>query len=124
MSTNERAEKIHISEIDECLASKTLARNGASIGIHVEKSGDEGYILVTDTEESGALNDKAVDFELSPSEYQNLEDKELDDLLTAPLITSSALELFDFLLLRFSSFSCFLEFTGNAWKVDVYNFRK
>ena len=124
MSTDARVDKIHISEIDQYLAARILEQNGEALGILVKKSGDEGYITITDTHESRALQNHAIDFELSPSEYLNLDETELEELLTIPLITSSALEFFDYLLLRFSSFSCFLEFTGNAWKVKVIEFAK
>ncbi len=117
-------DKIHISEIDQYLAARMLDRNGVALGILVEKSGDEGYITITDTKESRALEEDAIDFELSPSEYLNLEDLELTELLASPLITSSALEFFDFFLLRFMKFECVLKFTGNAWKLKVVKFTK
>jgi hypothetical protein len=119
MSQKERIDEIHISEIDVYLAARMVEGSDKPLGLMVEKSGDEGYITLTDTKESRALREEAIDFELSPSEYLNLDDRELDDLLASPLVTSSALELFDFLLLRSSKFSCLLEFTGNAWKVKV-----
>lgn len=124
MIIDARADKIHISEIDQYLAARILENSGEALGILVKKSGDEGHITITDTKESRALQNHATDFELSPSEYLSLEERDLEDLLSSPLVTSSALELFDFLLLRFSSFSCFLEFTGNAWKVKVTEFAK
>ena len=112
-------EEIHISEIDEYLAARVLEESGAPLGLGVEKCGDEGFITLTETGEKGALGEDAIDFELSTSEYLNLDDRGIVDLLQYTLITSSAHELFDFLLLRFTTFNCLLEFTGNAWKVKI-----
>jgi hypothetical protein len=112
-------EDIHITEIDEYLARRVLEEGGAPFGIAVEKRGQEGFVTITKTTGEGALSDEAVDFELSPSEYLNLDYRDIEDLLASPLITSSALELFDFLLQRFKRFNCLLEFTGNAWKVKI-----
>jgi len=117
----ELTEEIHLSEIDEYLAAKTAEHGGAALGLVVEKSGDEGQITLRGIKVRRGLGDRTTDFELSLSEYLDLDDRGLDDLLASPLITSSALELFDFLLLRFSGFSCVIEFTGNAWKVKIYN---
>lgn len=117
---NERnTEEIHISEIDEYLAARILQESGAPLGLSVEKCGDEGFITLTPTGDKESLGKEAIDFELSSSEYLNLDDREIGDLLKSPLITSSAHELFDFLLLRFTTFNCLLEFTGNAWKVKI-----
>ena len=120
MEKEEQTDEIHISEIDEYLAAKTVEHGGTALGLVVEKSGEEGHITLRGTKGRRELGDRAVDFELSPSEYLSLDDLELDELLASPLITSSAHELFDFLLLHFSGFSCVLEFTGNAWKVKIY----
>ena len=112
-------EDIHISEIDEYLARRVLEESGTPFGIAVEKRGQEGFVTITKTTGEGALSGEPVDFELSPSEYLNLDYRDIDDLLASPLITSSALELFDFLFLRFKKFNCLLEFSGNAWKVKI-----
>ena len=108
-----------VAIIDEYLARRVLEEGGAPFGIAVEKRRQEGFVTITKTTGEGALSDEAVDFELSPSEYLNLDYRDIEDLLASPLITSSALELFDFLLLRFTRFNCLLEFTGNAWKVKI-----
>ena len=112
-------DEIHISEIDEYLAARVVEAGGNQLGFIVEKSGDQGHITLTDRDETESLGDGAIDFELSPSEYLNLDERGLDDLLGFPVVTSSALEYFDFLLLRFSRFNCLLEFTGNAWKIKI-----
>ena len=110
---------IHISEIDEYLAVRMVEAGGGVLCLRIEKSGDDGFIEVTDAEVAPALGEGSVDFELSPSEYLNLGETEFEDLMKAPLVTSSALELFDFLLLRTDSFEIAAEFTGNAWKIKV-----
>lgn len=45
----------------------------------------------------------------------------IEDYLDKPVYTSSAYELFDFVLGYLFSFDCLVEFTGNAWKVRVLN---
>ena len=110
---------IHISEIDEYLAVRMVEAGGGVLSLRIEKSGEDGFIEVTDAEDGAPLGEGAVDFELSPSEYLNLGETEFEDLVRVPLITSSALELFDFILLRTGSFEIAAEFTGNAWKIKV-----
>ena len=119
VSEEKRSDLIHISEIDEYLAVRTAEAGGRVLSFHVEKTGDDGFIELTDREESMALDEAPVDFELSPSEYLNLADRELEDLFLSPLVTSSALELFDFLLLSMEGFNCAAEFTGSAWKIRI-----
>lgn len=110
---------IHISEIDEYLAARMVEAGGGALCLRIEKSGEDGFIEVADAEFAGTLGEGSRDFELSPSEYLNLGDVELSDLLSTPLVTSSALELFDFLLLRLKVFICAAEFSGNAWKMKI-----
>ena len=114
--------EIHISEIDEYLAEKYLDSLGKPLGLLIEKSGDEGYIKLTQVNPGPITRERVIDFELSPSEYLTLDGHGLSELLASTIVTSSAHELFDFMLLRFKSFECLLEFTGIAWKMSFLDY--
>ena len=105
MSNSEAGDVIHISEIDEYLASRLLEEGLNEISLKVGKSGNDGFISLCRLETELHSGQAPLDFELSPSEYHSLNDIEREELLRAPLVTSSALELFDFLLLRLSAFN-------------------
>lgn len=119
MTKNKAGDVIHISEIDEYLASRLMEEGLNEISLKVGKSGSDGFISVSALETEPESGQAPLDFELSPSEYHSLNDIELEELLRAPLVTSSALELFDFLLLRLSGFNCTISFTESAWKIKV-----
>lgn len=119
MRGNEHIEVIHISEIDEYLASRMVEEGENQLSYKVGKSGNDGMILLSGIEFQEKARLESLDFELSASEYHSLNDIELEELLSRPLVTSSALELFDFLLLRLEGFKCNISFTGNAWRIKV-----
>lgn len=119
MSEIEKKDVIHISQIDEYLASRILGEGANDLSLRVGKSGNDGHISILDTKMQDSGGRDPLDFELSTSEYHSLNETRLEELLRAPLVTSSALELFDFLLLRLKGFSCIISFTGNAWKIEV-----
>ena len=120
MNKNESIDRIHISEIDEYLAFRLMEEGIERISLKIGKSGDDGYIAVTRVELKDTNGQDPLDFELSTSEYHSLNETELKELLLNPLVTSSALELFDFLLLRTTGFKCAISFTQSAWKIEVY----
>ena len=110
---------IHISQIDEYLASRLMEEGVDRLSLKVGKSGNEGFISLTGIDLEETYEKDPLDFELSSSEYHSLNDIELKELLSRPLVTSSALELFDFLLLRAEGFKCSVSFTGSAWNIKV-----
>lgn len=119
MCDDAESDVIHISEIDEYLASRIVDEGVNRLSFKVEKSGDDGLISLSRIEPRDIGSEDPLDFELSPSEYLGLNDAQLDQMLRAPIVTSSALELFDFLLLRTNRFSFAAEFTGSAWKMKI-----
>ena len=119
MSGNKSQDLIHVSEIDEYLASRILEENADQLSFRVEKSGEDGFITIERIELLKMPPDKPIDFELSPSEYLNLTEIELEDMLKVPIVTSSALELMDFLLLRTNGFSFTAVFNGRAWVMKI-----
>jgi hypothetical protein len=113
---------IHISRIDEFLASRFLDADGGPLAFSVSGRGEEGDISLTPIVPDAAhVNGEGVDFELSACECGGLDTEEAGMYIGKPVYTSSACELFDFLLGHLASFDCSVEFTGNAWRIRVEN---
>ncbi len=115
---------IHVSLIDEFLAARLVECGVAPLSFSVRRVGHEGSISIAACAtvlKPGA--GEGVDFELSPCECRGLDPEDPAVYLGRPVYTGSAYELFDFMLGYFSSFDCFIEFTGNAWRVSVENAR-
>ncbi|MEW6143922.1 MAG: hypothetical protein AB1598_02780 [Thermodesulfobacteriota bacterium] len=114
--------RIHVSQIDEFLASRYIEAGGGPLAFSVSGEGGEGNISLTpvaaDTVPEGG---EGVDFELSACECGGLGADEAAVYVGRPVYTSSAYVLFDFLIGHFRSFDCSVEFTGNAWKVTAVN---
>lgn len=110
---------IHVSQIDEYFASGFLNNSKGPLSFSITQTGDQGYIRVTPVQQQISLEGEGVDFELSSCESLSLDDTDVSDYIKKPIYTSSALELFDFLLTHFESFYCTVEFSGNAWKILV-----
>lgn len=119
MSESEEKDVIHISQIDEYLASRIVGEGAGELSLKVGKSGNDGHISIFNVKNQHSGGQDPLDFELSTSEYHSLNETRLEELLRTPLVTSSALELFDLLLLRLKGFNCLISFTGNAWKIEV-----
>lgn len=118
-SVSEEKDVIHISQIDEYLASRIIGEGTNKLSLKVGKSGNDGHLSILIITNQNSAGRDPLDFELSTSEYHSLNETRLEELLLAPLVTSSALELFDFLLLRLKGFNCLISFTGNAWEIEV-----
>jgi len=112
-------EDIHVSQIDEYFASGFLNISKGPLSFSITQTGDQGYIRITPFQQQISLEGEGVDFELSSCESLSLDDTDVSDYIKKPIYTSSALELFDFLLTHFESFYCTVEFSGNAWKILV-----
>jgi hypothetical protein len=113
---------IHVSRIDEFLASRFLDAGGVPLAFSVRDEGGNGNIMLTPIEApSGQSDGEGVDFELSACECGELGADDAGVYLGRPVYTSSAYELFDFILGYLSSFDCYIEFTGNAWRIRVEN---
>jgi hypothetical protein len=120
--SSERSFVIHVSQIDEFLAERLLESGGSSLAISVRNEGRDGRMSLAAVEVKYAhAGGEGVDFELSACECGGLYAEDIGIYLGRPVYTSSAHELFDFLLAHLASFDCFIEFTGNAWSVTVVN---
>ena len=113
---------IHITGIDDFLAAR-LVQGERPLSFTVSGADSEGNITLIslDTPAEDHLSGEGVDFELFTCECRGLDTADIKDYLQRPVYTSSAYEFFDFALGSLSSFDCFIEFTGNAWRVRVQN---
>jgi len=108
--------------VDEFLAERFLEGGGIPLSFTVRREGPDGSVSFTKTEtppEPGAL--ESIDFELSSCECRGLDPDDAGLYIGRPVYTSSACEFFDFILGYLSSFDCYIEFTGNAWRIRVEN---
>lgn len=113
---------IHVSIVDEFLAARFLEGCGGPLSFSVRREGRDGGISFSRTETApGPGGGEGVDFELSSCECRGLDPDDAGLYIGRPVYTSSAFELFDFMLGCLSSFDCFIEFTGNAWCIKVEN---
>ena len=117
----EQKTRIHISELDEFLAGKVIENEDGAMKFEIEKYGNQGYLNLIEIQTNQQMDDEGMDFDLSASEYVGLTELEISDYIQKPLYTSSAYELFDFLFSYLDKVECLIEFTGNAWKVKIYN---
>ena len=113
---------IHVSLIDEFLAARLLEGHSGPLAFSVSVEGSDGNIsLAVRDALINTARGEGVDFELSSCECRGLDAEDVGVYLNGPVYTSSAYEFFDFILGYFSSFDCFIEFTGNAWSIVVLN---
>ncbi len=114
---------IHISGIDEFLAERLLESGGCALAFRVAQTDGEGSITLTAAEALpyDSSSTEGNDFELSSCECGGLGQEDASVYLGRPVFTSSAYELFDFILGHYAAFDCLIEFTGNAWSVRVEN---
>jgi len=117
--TSIREDKLHISDIDGFLASLISREIKSPIKLRVNQCGNEGFIKVFVFEATKKMADGGIDFELSSDENLDLDRFKLTDLLGKSVYTSSAYELFDFILMNFDWFECLVEFKENAWRVNI-----
>jgi hypothetical protein len=115
---------IHISELDDFLASRLVNSETMPLLFSVSKYDPQGYITIEQGEASGSIREGGIDFELSPSEYQSLDSIEIGDFTKQTIYTSSAYEFFDFILMYLSHLECLLDFTGNSWRINILKYEK
>ena len=115
---------IHISLIDEFIAERFIESGGRPLAFRIGDADGEGTISIESIEpRSSAPQPEGIDFELSPCECSGLGHDDAGIYLGRPVFTSSAYEFIDFILGHYSSFDCYIEFTGNAWSVTADNVR-
>lgn len=122
MNEDERKENtIHLSELDEYLASKLLDSNSA-LRFSMSKVDLQGYINIRQDKNDAVIEEGGIDFELSPSEYQSLDSINILDFTNQTIYTSSAYEFFDFMLMYFSRLEYLLDFYNSSWRIRILNF--
>ena len=117
MKTKEQ--RLHISEIDEFLAHRLAAGHRRPFKLALTRNGDQGYLKVCMGEYHGLIEGDGVDFDLSPGENKDLDDFDASYFIMKPVYTSSAYELFDYIIAYFHSIECIVDFKENAWLVKV-----
>ncbi len=114
---------VHLSELDEYLASKFLDRQ-AALRFTMSKNDSQGYITIEQEKNEIEIEKRGIDFELSTSEYQSLDSINILDFTNQTIYTSSAYEFFDFMLMYFSYLEYLLDFTGSSWRVKILSFKE
>ncbi len=115
---------IHLSELDEYLASRLLDQERGPVCFSVSKYDSQGNVSITDRLTEDEIEEGGIDFELSPSEYQSLDSVNASDFTKSTVYTSSAYEFFDFILMYFTSVDCLLDFNGSSWRIKILSFNE
>lgn len=111
--------EIHISNLDDFLASALPECQEKPIKLSIHKEGVEGYLSVNLLKSDEVMEEGGIDFELSPCECIDFDKMEISDFLYKPVFSSSAYEFFDFIFMFFSSIECLVDFTEDAWKIKI-----
>ena len=112
---------IHLSDLDEFLAFELLEQT-VPIALAISKKDSQGNITILSGKNNSVMDEKGIDFELSPSEYQSLDSVNISDFTNQTVYTSSAYEFFDFILMYCSELECIADFCGNSWRIRIINF--
>jgi len=112
---------IHLSDLDEFLAFELLEQP-LPIALAISKKDSQGNITILSGKNNSVIDEKGIDFELSPSEYQSLDSVNISDFTNQTVYTSSAYEFFDFILMYCSELQCIADFYGNSWRIRIINF--
>jgi len=124
IDTTDKEETIHLSELDDFLASRLVNSETTPLMFSVSKYDSQGYITIGQGKASGSIREGGIDFELSPSEYLSLDSIEIEDFTKQTIYTSSAYEFFDFILMYYPDLECILDFTGNSWRINILKYKK
>ncbi len=116
--------KIHLSELDEYLASRVLDQESSPVCLSVSKDDSQGNVSITEIQTEDKIEEGGIDFELSPSEYQTLDSVNVSDFTKSTVYTSSAYEFFDFILMYFSDVEFLLDFNGSSWRIKILGFNE
>ena len=120
---HEELKTIHLSELDEYLASRLLD-NEVPLRFIVSKEDSQGYINIRQENNEIKIQEGGIDFELSPSEYQSLDSINILDFTNQTIYTSSAYEFFDFMLMYFSRLEYLLDFNNSSWRIRILSFKE
>lgn len=113
-------EKIHLSELDEYLASK-IVETDTTLKFILSKPDLQGNFFIRIEDNNEPIEEGGIDFELSPSEYQSLNSTNVQEFTNQTIYTSSAYEFFDFMLTHYSYLEFLLDFNGSGWRIKVLN---
>ncbi|TFG76628.1 MAG: hypothetical protein E4H21_05835 [Thermodesulfobacteriales bacterium] len=120
---HEELKTIHLSELDEYLASRLLD-NVAPLRFTMSREDFQGYITIGQEKTEMTIEAGGIDFELSPSEYQSLDSINISDFTNQTIYTSSAYEFFDFMLMYFSRLEYLLDFNNSSWRIRILSFKE
>ncbi len=120
---HEELKTIHLSELDEYLASRLLD-NEVPLRFILSKEDSQGYINIRQENNEIKIQEGGIDFELSPSEYQSLDSINILDFTNQTIYTSSAYEFFDFMLMYFSRLEYLLDFYNSSWRIRILSFKE
>ncbi len=112
---------IHLSELDEFIAYKLLDLE-SPISFSVSKKDLQGNIFIQQISSKYKIEERGIDFELSPSEYQSLDTANIKDFADRTVYTSSAYEFFDFILMYFLELDCLVDFNESSWRIRILKF--
>ncbi|GJM15869.1 MAG: hypothetical protein DHS20C13_11960 [Thermodesulfobacteriota bacterium] len=115
--------RIHLSELDEYLASRFLDKQSA-LRFTMSRNDLQGYVTIKQEKNEQEIEERGIDFELSPSEYQSLNSINILDFTNQTIYTSSAYEFFDFMLMYFYYLEYLVDFTGSSWRVKILGFKE
>lgn len=121
--SNYESKTIHLSELDDYLASRLL-ENSTTLRFQLSKYDSQGYITIEQEENKIMIEEGGIDFELSPSEYQSLDSINILDFTSQTIYTSSAYEFFDFMLMYFSHLEYLLDFNNSSWRIRILSFKE
>jgi hypothetical protein len=111
---------IHISGIEEFLAESFLDNNHVPFIVSISKEDDQGGLKINISDKRVMdFASEEIDFELSTCECMDFDNMGIDDFKYKTIHTSSAIELFEFLLMFSDVVECVVDFNGTAWKVMV-----
>ena len=116
-------ENIHLSDLDEFLATRLL-EGQQLVCLSIEKIDSQGNVRVEQKDINDEIGEGGIDFELSPSEYQSLDSINIIDFTNTTVYTTSSYEFFDFILMYFSSIECLVDFNGSSWRIRITKFKE
>ena len=114
-------EIIHLSELDEFLASRLMDIGSKPFRFSVYNYDSQGNITIRQGKTTDKISEGGIDFELSPSEYYSLDSIDIEDFTKQTVYTSSAYEFFDFILMYFCSLDCVLDF---SWRKSGQRYKE
>ena len=113
-------QKLHITEIENFLAENFVNNNQHPLYLKIFKSDDQGNLEIDINSASEMKIDaQEIDFELSPCECVDLDRLDINDYKNRIIYSSSAIELFEYLIMFTGEISCIVDFEGVSWKVKV-----